>query len=167
MIALVGVAVLALVLFACAWAVGRTTGVRAPVVTSDVRDEGGPTLLDPTSGLRGRPDYVVRERAGLVPIEVKPLRRASVLYDSDRMQLAVYLLLLRAVEPTRFAGFGRVRYARAAFVVTLTAALERQCLELAGRVRAARHAADVHRTHDVPAKCRACAVRAACGEALV
>ena len=163
----VALALLAVALFAAAWAVARTTGVRARVVASDTGDSQDPTLVDETLRLRGRPDYIVRERAGLVPIEVKPGRRATTLYESDRMQLVAYLLLVRATEPGRFAGYGRVRYARAEFVVTLTAALERRCLDLAARVRAARRAEDVHRTHDLAVKCRSCAVRAACGEALV
>jgi len=153
--------VVALALFIASWALQRSTGVRVGDVSAE------PLLVDEARRLRGRPDYLVRERAGLVPIELKPLRRSTVLYESDRVQLGAYLLLVRASYPSAFAGYGRVRYRDVEFTVTLDPALEARCLALAERVRAARGAGDVHRTHDIAGKCGACAHRAACGESLV
>jgi CRISPR/Cas system-associated exonuclease Cas4 (RecB family) len=159
-IAIVIAALAAVALFVASWMLARTSGVRGSVTRE-------PLLVDGERHLRGRPDYLVGERAGLVPIELKPLRRSTTLYESDRMQLVTYLLLVRATYPGNFAGYGRVRYRDAEFTVTLTEALEARCLALAARVRDARHASVVHRTHDVPAKCGACAHRAACAESLV
>jgi CRISPR-associated exonuclease Cas4 len=136
------------------------------VISTDVGPDPGTMLTDPALGLRGRPDYLVREAAGLVPIEIKPMRAATMLYESDRVQIGAYLLLVRAAYPQAFAGYGRVRYQQATFVVTLTPELEGLCAATADAVRRARRATDVHRTHAIAAKCRTCAMRPACTEAL-
>jgi CRISPR-associated exonuclease Cas4 len=163
-----GAAILAIVLFVAARWVAADTGLAAGarVISTDVGPEPGTLFADPALGIRGRPDYLVREAAGLVPIEIKPMRRATMLYESDRVQIGAYLLLVRANYPHAFAGYGRVRYRETAFVVHLTPELEALCVATAAAVRAARVAIDVHRTHDVPAKCRTCAMRPVCSEAL-
>jgi CRISPR/Cas system-associated exonuclease Cas4 (RecB family) len=126
-----------------------------------------PLLVDETRRLRGRPDYLLRHRKGLIPVEAKPLRTSKTLYESDRLQIATYLMLVRATSPDAFAGFGIVRYRDTTFRVYLTEELEKRCLAVADRVRAAKHATIVHRTHTVATKCGACAHRTACGESLV
>jgi CRISPR-associated exonuclease Cas4 len=123
--------------------------------------ETEPLLVDETHKLRGRPDYLLRHKKGLIPVELKPLRTSKVLYESDRLQIATYLMLVRT------APYGIVRYKETTFRVYLTKELEARCLAVAEQVRAARRATVVHRTHNVPAKCRACAHQAACGESLV
>jgi CRISPR/Cas system-associated exonuclease Cas4 (RecB family) len=161
-------ALVALTLFTAAHWIAADTGLAAGarVISTDVGPEASTMLTDPTLGIRGRPDYLVREPTGLVPIEIKPMRKASALYESDRVQIGAYLLLVRAAYPATFAGYGRVRYREATFVVPLTPELERLCATTAAAVRAARRASDVHRTHTIAAKCRACAMRPACTEAL-
>jgi hypothetical protein len=123
--------------------------------------ETEPLLVDETHRIRGRPDYLLRHKKGPIPIELKPLRTSRTLYESDRLQIATYLML------TPGAPYGIVRYKDTTFRVYLTKELEARCLAIAQEVRAARRATVVHRTHNVPAKCRACAHKAACGEALV
>jgi CRISPR/Cas system-associated exonuclease Cas4 (RecB family) len=166
-VALVAAALAVILWLAARW-VAADTGLAAGarVISTDVGPDPGAMLTHPALGLRGRPDYLVREPAGLVPIEIKPMRAATMLYESDRMQIGAYLLLVRAAYPQAFAGYGRVRYREATFVVTLTPELEALCAATADAVRRARRAADVHRTHTTLAKCRACAMRSACTEAL-
>lgn len=124
-------------------------------------------------GLRGRPDYLLESTRGgrrtLVPLEVKPTRRAERLYDGDEEQLAAYLLALRAEEPERSAGYGYVRYGDAVgagrtFRIEFTAALVDRLHRRAATIRGQRTAAVVHRSHSHPGRCRACAVRAVCDE---
>lgn len=169
-LAIVAVACVVIGLFIAAGRLAATTGVAvtARVVSSDVGPEPSQTLVEPVLRLRGRPDYLVREAAGMVPIEIKPTRRATSLYESDRTQLGTYLLLVRATYPDVFAGYGRVRYAEAAFEVPLTTDLAARVIAIANAIRRAREVPPpgVHRSHDIPAKCRACAVRTVCGEAL-
>jgi CRISPR-associated exonuclease Cas4 len=147
-------AVVALALFVAAGDLGRSAVME-------------PLLEDGTRRLRGRPDYLLRHRKGLIPVELKPLRTSRTLYESDRLQIATYLMLARAANPDTTVPYGVVRYKDTTFRVYLTEELEARCLSVAEQVRAAKHATVVHRTHNVPAKCRACAHRTACGESLV
>ena len=159
-------------LIAAAW-LARRSGVRtaSPIIGSDVGVAGIaalPLLEDPVTRIRGRPDYLVRERRRrfVYPIELKPTRTSATLYDSDVLQLAAYMLLTEAQYGAQFAGYGIVRYRSTEFRVAFTPELRRRCVVAADGVRAARAAADVHRSHEVAAKCGACAVRGACTEVL-
>lgn len=147
-------AILALAFSLAAGALGRSADIE-------------PVLADDTHRLRGRPDYLLRHQKGLIPVELKPLRTSKTLYESDRLQIVTYLMLVRAANPGASVPYGVVRYKETTFRVYLTEELEARCLAAAEKIRAARQAAVVHRTHNVPAKCRACAHRAACGESLV
>ena len=168
----------ALLCAALLWWLRRSTGLPTErrrltptVVASDTGAGRSVTLRDPALGLRGRPDYLIREGgeggdAAVVPVEVKPSRHSRRLYESDAVQLGAYLLALRATHADRAARHGYVRYAGRTFRVELTAALEARVREIVAAVRAGRSAAVVHRSHDVPARCRNCPVREACDERL-
>ena len=144
----------ALALFVAAGDLGRSAALE-------------PSLVDETRRLRGRPDYLLRHRKGLIPVELKPLRTSKSLYESDRLQVATYLMLVRATNPDASVPYGVVRYKDSTFRVYLTEELEARCLAIADQIRAAKRAPVVHRTHNIAAKCRACAHRTACGESLV
>lgn len=158
------------------WWLRRSTGLRpsfgeAPVVVaSDTGAAPGVMLRDPALGLRGRPDYLMEERTAdgtvLVPIEVKPTRRSTRLYESDAVQLGAYLLALRATHGERAARYGEVHYSGRSFRVELTAGLAGRVRATVAAVRAGRSAAVVHRSHDVPARCARCPMREACDERL-
>lgn len=149
---------------------GRTTGVRAgtSVIASDVGLEASLLLEAPALRIRGRPDYLLRERVGgrIYPVEVKPTRESTSLFESDAIQLAAYMLLAEARYGREFAGYGLVRYRSAEFRVSLTLDLRRRCVAAADGVRAARQSAEVHRSHAIAPRCRGCAVRRGCGESL-
>ena len=170
----IALAIVAVVSWLIAWRLARRTGLdsAARVIASDVGRHDVRTFYDETRRLYGRPDYLLRERTGdgvrVVPVEVKPTRRATRLYESDEMELVTYLLLARASYPSTFAGYGLVRYAETTFRVELTEERERRCLAYAALVRQTRRAerGSVHRSHSVPARCVHCAARHACDEAL-
>jgi CRISPR-associated exonuclease Cas4 len=145
------------------------------VVASDTGVAPSRSLYEPMMGLRGRPDYLLEPTHGgrrvLIPLEVKPTRRATRLYDGDEEQLAAYLLALRAEEPERAAGYGYVRYGDAVgagrtFRVELTPALTERVRRRVTAIRAQRRETTVHRSHVQPGRCRACPVRDACDERL-
>jgi CRISPR-associated exonuclease Cas4 len=166
-------ALLALVAIACAVGAVRlalTTGVpvAAPVLASDTGTGSPDTLEAPALLIRGRPDYVLRERGRqrVYPVEVKPTRDSTTLYESDALQLTAYMLLVEASYGNAFAGYGLVRYRSAEFRVPLTPELRRRCIAAADGVRRARRATDVRRSHAVTARCRGCAVRDRCDDAL-
>jgi CRISPR/Cas system-associated exonuclease Cas4 (RecB family) len=160
----------AILLFFAAVHLGGRTGIPAgaEVMSSDVDGESTDTLEDPGLRLRGRPDYLLRERGRqrFYPVEVKPARESTTLYEGDVLQLAAYMLLVEARYGRAFAGYGIVRYRSSEFRVPLTADLRRRCLAAVDGIRVARGTSDVHRSHSIAARCRRCAVRAHCAEAL-
>ena len=155
----------------------RTTGFSptlysgAVVVASDTGAAPTYVLRDPLLGLCGKPDYLLEETIDgsrqLIPLEIKPTRGGRSVFDSDAVQLGAYLLLLRSLHESRAASFGYVRYATGTFRVDLTHQLEMRVREIVGAIRAGRQAADIHRSHNIPARCENCSVRAHCNEALV
>jgi CRISPR/Cas system-associated exonuclease Cas4 (RecB family) len=153
-----------------AWLLSRTTGLRGDVtvIAADAGYLPSETLRDATLRIRGRPDYLVRDRSTgkVYPIEVKPTRDAVELYESDAVQLAAYMLLTEKRYGAEFAGYGVVRYRSTEFRVPLTAELKRRCAGAAEAIRAARRATAIHRSHEVRAKCWACGVRSVCDESL-
>jgi CRISPR/Cas system-associated exonuclease Cas4 (RecB family) len=89
-----------------------------------------------------------------------------VLYESDALQLAAYMVLLESRYGPEFAGYGVVRYRATEFRVPFTGELRRKCITAAEAIREARRAAVIHRSHEIRAKCWACGVRRACEESL-
>ncbi len=142
----------------------------ATIVASDTGVVPTVVLSDPITGLRGKPDYVLEVyndgRRSLVPLELKPTRRAQRLYESDAVQVGAYLLLLRATYGDRAGPFGYVRYSTGTFRIDLTPELEFRIRAIVAAVRAGRRKGVVHRSHSVPARCANCPMRAHCDEAL-
>jgi len=140
------------------------------IVASDTGVAPPQMLRDSKLGLYGKPDYLFAEETGerrrLIPMELKPRRKATRLYESDEIQLGVYLLATRGTYGREAAGFGFVRYAATTFRVELTPALERRIVEVAAAIRMGRHAPVVHRSHEVHARCARCAMRQNCSESL-
>ena len=139
--------------------VASDTGALAPII-----------LRDSILGIRGKPDYLVRTTLDgeqrLVPLELKPARRSVRLYDSDRLQLGAYLLALRSTIGLRAAGFGVVKYASTSFRVALTPGLEADVRRAVLAMRAGRTSSRIPRSHGSVGRCRACAVRLSCDQAL-
>lgn len=117
-------------------------------------------------GLVGKPDYLLERGGTMIPVEVKPGRRAPHPYDSDLMQLAAYCLL---VEETtgHTPPCGYLRYANATFRLSYTPAVRRRLVALLAEMRALLDADDVARSHDDPRRCAGCGFRALCDDALV
>jgi CRISPR-associated exonuclease Cas4 len=145
------------------FAVGRV----APVVTGAEGERQERPLVSRRHGLTGRPDYVVRTREGLVPVEAKSARRPAggVPYDSHLMQLAAYCLLCEDALGARVP-YGVVRYADGEVRVDYTTELRDALLALLSEMREAREAEEVHRSHSEPRRCARCSYREACDESL-
>ncbi|HEX8097959.1 MAG TPA: PD-(D/E)XK nuclease family protein, partial [Pyrinomonadaceae bacterium] len=79
------------------------TGSPVGRIGSIVKDARGvrqeKPLVSKRYGLTGRPDYLVRTREGVVPVEIKSARcpAGGRAYDSHVMQLAAYCLLVEDV----------------------------------------------------------------------
>ncbi len=157
------------------WYRGRTGfaiggEARGRIVASDTGIEPPVLVRDPGLGLRGRPDYLLQfEVAGhplFVPLELKPGRRSRRVYESDALQLAAYLIALRATARDAAAAFGYLRYASGTFRVNLTRELDNRVHAIVEAIRAGRAAATVHRSHAIVQRCANCSVRDLCDEAL-
>lgn len=152
-------AVLALLLW---WVLRR----RAAVLPGEVIWRDAPearTLVSHCYDLAGRPDYVVREARGLVPVEVKSRAcgpRGP--YASERAQLLAYCLLTEdALGGTVTSGLLEYRDRR---VVIPFGESERQ--EIAALLMQMDMERDAHRSHQQAARCRGCGFRTQCSEAL-
>ena len=114
--------------------------------------------------LTGKPDYLVDTEDGLVPVEVKHTvaPQGGQAYESHVMQLAAYCLLIEEAHGSR-PSHGLVHYDDATVQIDYTPALRQHLLDLLDEMRASRQLREVKRSHDDPARCRACGVHHACG----
>jgi CRISPR-associated exonuclease Cas4 len=115
--------------------------------------------------LTGRPDYLVRVRDGVVPVEVKSGAAPSQPYPAHVLQLAAYCLLVEEQE-ARMPPYGIVKYDDLAFEVDYTPDLRAGLLKTLAAMRGDLHARDVGRSHDDPGRCRGCGYREQCDQRL-
>lgn len=114
--------------------------------------------------LTGKPDYLVDTEDGLVPVEVKHITAPSGgrAYESHIMQLAAYCFLIEEAH-AQPPSHGLIRYDDATIQIDYTPALRQHLLDLLDQMRVDRKLREVKRSHDDPARCRACGVHHACG----
>lgn len=122
-------------------------------------------LYDAELGLSGRPDYLVREGAGLIPVEVKSSRVSDAPYDAHIYQLAAYCLLVQRCYGRRPA-YGILHYPNRTFAINYTPALENELLETLAEMRRLGRRKDVARSHELGARCRGCGYRDQCPQRL-
>lgn len=116
--------------------------------------------------LTGKPDYLVRDGADIIPIEVKSGRApAAGAHPAHVYQLAAYCALVADAYQRR-PRYGLIRYSDKLLKVAFTADLERELEELLGDMRADADSAAVARSHAVAARCAACGFREICAERL-
>lgn len=166
----VGVAILLLAALFLYWAAGRLqrrSGLPAARIRqSDMSGERpGPILTAEQYRLRGRPDYVLELGGRLIPVEVKPTRSARHPYDSDRMQLAAYCLLIEETSGVA-PPFGILRYADQSWELPYTSETRNSLIALLHEMQASSAAHEVDRSHQQPARCRGCSQRPHCDQAL-
>ncbi|HET7009758.1 MAG TPA: Dna2/Cas4 domain-containing protein [Anaerolineales bacterium] len=121
-------------------------------------------LYDPVTDLAGRPDYLVQVGRGLVPVEVKSGRAHAGPRPGHVLQLAAYCRLVQ-VHSSRRPPYGILKYADRAFAVDYTPSLERELMQVLDRMREVGDGPP-DRSHESPARCRACGVRHACDQRL-
>jgi CRISPR-associated exonuclease Cas4 len=159
---------LALALLTAAALLRRRSGLPwARVLAEDVGVRRAPQrpLYARRYGLAGQPDYLIERRGALIPVELKPSRRAPRPYQSDLMQLAAYCLLLEETSGEA-PPYGLLRYADATFRLAYTDAVRAELLDTLEAMRDLLEADDAARSHAEPARCAACGLRHVCDEAL-
>ncbi len=163
---LLGVAGLLIV---AAVALRRSTGLPWRRVTySDTQSWREPErpLVAHRYGLVGRPDYLIQTGRRVIPVEVKPTRRATEPYASDLMQLAAYCLLVEETMGIR-PPYGVLSYAESTFQAPFDDQVRGTLLALLEEMRAADPRLTSGRSHQQAARCGGCGFVRQCGEALV
>jgi CRISPR-associated exonuclease Cas4 len=116
-------------------------------------------------GLSGKPDYLVETEAGLIPIEVKSGPAPPVPYVGHLLQVAAYCLLVEE-QSGQTPAHGWLKYADALYEIDFGPELRRELLETMAEMRQDYGRPTVSRSHDQPAKCRACGFFEICSERL-
>ena len=166
LVALIGIVAL---LWYAALRMRRQSGVPwGETVRSDV---GGMLPLDAplvSHRLRlvGKPDYLVRRREGLIPVEVKPTRRAKKPYDSDLMQLMAYCVLVEECYGER-PPYGLLRYAEHTFRVDYTAETRAEVIATVAEMQYDATQMECARSHQQVSRCRGCGFWAQCNQSLI
>jgi CRISPR-associated exonuclease Cas4 len=165
----VALCALALIAFWLALRLRRSIGLPWARVIADDTGAGRELqrpLFAQRYGLTGKPDYLIEQRGGTIPVEVKPGRRAAQPYESDLMQLAAYCLLIEETTG-RAPPYGLLRYAEASFRLDYTPQVRDQLLAILVDMQEALADDDCARSHDDPRRCAGCGFRDICEESLV
>ena len=155
-----------LVLLLLAWWMRRSSGVPAGAITYSDTDAPAQPLFSDRYGLVGKPDYIVLHKGVRIPVEVKPNRAADEPYESDRLQMAAYCLLVEETN-AKSPPFGVLRYRDQSFRINYTPRLRGHLLRILDEMRACVAADDVTRSHDSEARCAACGFRRSCEQSLI
>ncbi|OLE55648.1 MAG: CRISPR-associated protein Cas4 [Acidobacteria bacterium 13_1_20CM_3_53_8] len=146
---------------------GFPIGHLAPLSVDEHGTRQERPLISKRYGLVGRPDYLVRTREGIVPVEAKSgnCPASGRPYASNLMQLAAYCLLVEETTGARVP-YGLIRYNDREIEVEFTANLREELLALLEEMREARAVEIVHRSHNDSRRCTGCSMRGVCEEAL-
>lgn len=115
--------------------------------------------------LTGRPDYVVRTRQGVIPVEVKSGGTPERPYKAHILQLAAYCLLVEEQEG-KAPPHGILKYPEQAFEIDYTDALRAELIDTLEAIRTDQRARQVERSHEEPGRCRGCGYRDRCDQRL-
>jgi CRISPR-associated exonuclease Cas4 len=121
-------------------------------------------LFDPISGLAGKPDYLVQDKAGnLIPVELKSSWAPPEPYQNHVMQLAAYCLLVGRTTGKR-PPYGLLKYRNRIYGLDFTAQMEADLLELVKLIRKQKQLEQVDRTHEDAKRCERCGFRHICSQ---
>lgn len=178
-VALLVSTLLAIILFLAAGWLWRRAGAargeaglpRGKVIYTDTADWRPPDgfLISRRLGVVGKPDYLVDQEDGIIPVEVKSasLPPSGSPYEGHILQLAAYCLLVEETYGRR-PPYGYVHYQDATVRIPYTDTLRELLLATLAEMRAAAKAAAVPRSHDDPRRCERCGLAYVCGpEALL
>ena len=137
------------------------------VIYSDTQKWGAvkEPFYDSELGLTGKPDYLVEQGKEIIPVEVKSARTPYGPYDAHVLQLAVYCLLVERYYHKR-PSHGILHYPDHTYRIDYTAELEQAIRATLTEMRESEHQREIHRSHEIPAKCRGCGYRSTCLEKL-
>ncbi len=136
------------------------------VLLSDTdAEERGKPLYSERYRLAGTPDYIVKTASGPVPVEVKPGRTDAEPHESHLLQVLAYCLLVEE-DLGKPPPYGLLRYSSDTFKVDYNSQTRAYIVQVLDEMRIAAQEADVPRSHDIPARCRACSYHTICDQSL-
>lgn len=125
-----------------------------------------PLMVDDELQLVGKPDYIIKRGAHLIPIEVKPLRRAKRPFESDIYQLLAYCLLIERTYGRR-PPYGLLRYATQTFRIDYDDDMAASVIDIIMQMHVLHDESDVERNHNSVSRCRGCGFWQKCEQSLV
>lgn len=146
----------------------RSTGVpEGKIVYADpgLWGKAEKPLYDGTLGLTGKPDYLVKKNGLTIPVEVKSMWAPPSPYDSHRLQLGAYCLLVDRSMGKR-PPYGLLRYRNRTFKIPFTSSFEEEVVEILDEIRDHKDMVDVCRSHNHPNRCARCGYRDRCDQRL-
>ena len=155
------------------WLLARLVRGRTGLPTGEVvySDTGGWSrverpLFSSTLQLAGKPDYLVRQKQTVIPVEVKSGQAPpGGPHPGHTYQLAAYCALVTEAYGRR-PEYGLIQYADQTLAVNYTRELEAELRALLDDMRADAESDEVSRSHHSPGRCRACGFVEICDEAL-
>ena len=127
---------------------------------------GPQRLEDPSLGLIGKPDYIVKEGDAIIPVEVKSRPIAERPYESHIFQMAAYCRLINSHFGKR-PHYGILHYPNRTFRVQFSQELENQLIHLIVLMQKQATMKNIPRSHESPARCRACGYNHICDQRLI
>jgi CRISPR-associated exonuclease Cas4 len=116
--------------------------------------------------LTGKPDYLVENHEGIIPVEVKSRRLKGAPYDSHIYQLAAYCLLIEQTLGIR-PPFGILHYSNQDIAIDYTKELEQSVIDLIREIRSHSRRRGLDRSHQSSNRCRGCGYNSICDQALI
>lgn len=115
--------------------------------------------------LTGRPDYLVQDSKGMIPVEVKSSAAPRRPYAAHVLQLAAYCLLVEEQEG-QAPPYGIIRYRDRSFEIEFSPGLRTELLDTLDAMRRDLGAREVDRDHRETGRCQACGYRERCDQRL-
>jgi CRISPR-associated exonuclease Cas4 len=148
---------------------GGAARKNAEVLYSDTGAEAVPAepLRSERYRLIGKPDYLLRKKKQLIPIEVKKhaCPASGVPYRSEQLQLAANCLLVEEAYETPVR-YGELHYGDGRVLrVSFDKALRRELMDMLEEIEQA-EIGKQRRSHSERSRCAGCAFRGRCGEEL-
>ncbi len=128
------------------------------------------SLFDSELQLTGKPDYLVDNKDGILPVEVKSSHVTDAPYDSHIFQLAAYCRLVEKTYGKR-PPYGIIHYPTRTFAIDYTPELEQALIDLLEIIRqrtqqAGKRRGEVERSHQSSERCLGCGYQEICEQAL-
>src|ERR1700722_11724774 len=122
------------------------------LIAADNEEQECPVIVSQRYGLKGKPDALVRTQTGVViPVERKRTRAPNRPYDGDLIQAIAYCILVED-QYGQTPPYARIQYADRWFDEPYTPERKQWVLQTSQRLRQARRAGAVNRSHRIPGK---------------